>query len=320
MDFCPMTENLVRAYFSTSQAEILNVLEYMADGCVIIGTGSHEYFLDKSQFCQALSGELEERQNIAFQCRDFWCRQQSLGDDACLVYGGGRVFWESDDRRAAIDMDSRFSIIYQKFPCGWKAVHVHHSVPDREQSAGEYYPKSLVEQLRRSQEVAQEMARLSMRDGLTQLYNYSALERHWDGWKTGDCWLFLLDLDCFKTINDTHGHLAGNRVLQEVADMLLSLVRSGDAVYRIGGDEFVVLCRQVRSRDHAELVAQRLLHSAHERGTRMPYWSNISIGATDVIAHDTLESAVERADKALYQVKRSTKNNYLLCGASNPAV
>ncbi|WP_217612334.1 diguanylate cyclase, partial [Deinococcus sp. GbtcB9] len=73
-----------------------------------------------------------------------------------------------------------------------------------------------------------------------------------------DAALISIDLDRFKTVNDTLGHSAGDSLLQQAARRLQSVVRSSDHVGRVGGDEFTVLLSRVRARRDATLVAQKL--------------------------------------------------------------
>lgn len=118
--------------------------------------------------------------------------------------------------------------------------------------------------------------------------------------------LLLIDLDGFKQVNDRHGHAAGDRVLETVAERLRETVREVDTVARMGGDEFVVLLPEVRSADDALIVAEKI-HAAigepiadgaheHHVGT--------SIGISVFPDHgDSAEALLHRADHAMYHGK-----------------
>ena len=312
MDFCETTKELWHIYFSGEQQDLWAALKWLAPDCVIIGTGAHEFYTKVEDFAQALNEEIAERKDIAFQFKDLWCRQKALGEDACLVYGAVRIWWESDDKSIFIDMDSRFSVVYQRIMGEWKIVLMHQSVPNREQADGEYYPKALSEQLRKAQDAANEFAKLAEQDGLTGLSNYAMFQKRWQDWQDKDSWLFMMDLDDFKSINDTYGHMEGNRVLQEVAAVLSTVTRSEDVVCRMGGDEFLLLCGGLQGEEAAAKLARRILKNVNEGSENARHPIRISIGGTAVRYGEPVESAIERADRALYEVKKTTKNRFQL--------
>lgn len=124
-----------------------------------------------------------------------------------------------------------------------------------------------------------------------------------------------LDLDGFKAVNDTHGHVAGDRLLQLVAERLRRIVRTGDLAARIGGDEFIVLSEQI-SAGQLKRFGERLI-----RDISQPYEFDgriaVSIGASVGIAlapeHGMdLESLMGTADAALYQAKSSGKSRCII--------
>jgi diguanylate cyclase (GGDEF)-like protein len=118
--------------------------------------------------------------------------------------------------------------------------------------------------------------------------------------------LFYLDLDGFKIVNDTLGHAAGDQLLIAVAKRLEALVRAGDAVARIGGDEFVVLSRNV-DRGTVANIGQRIIASVAETGYRVGdemAFIGVSVGVALQSEHgDELASLLEAADEALYRAK-----------------
>lgn len=123
--------------------------------------------------------------------------------------------------------------------------------------------------------------------------------------KTGLAVLFI-DVDVLKTINDNHGHAAGDGVIAVVADRLRAAVRGYDLVARMGGDEFVVVLTGARTVEAALRVASRI-HALMEApvevgGTRIR--ASLSIGVALVGAHSDPAVAFDRADAAMYQAKR----------------
>ncbi len=125
--------------------------------------------------------------------------------------------------------------------------------------------------------------------------------------------VYLIDLDRFKQVNDTLGHLAGDQVLIEVAKRLVGAIRLGDTAARFGGDEFAILQPSLQNRGSASAVAERIVESLSRS-----YWIGgqmVEIGASVGVAicpSDTVEEGelVEFADLALYQVKRAGRNAF----------
>ncbi len=120
--------------------------------------------------------------------------------------------------------------------------------------------------------------------------------------------LLLVDLDHFKSVNDTAGHIAGDRVLCDIARLLSSQLREDDELYRIGGDEFAVLMRGA-THDAAIRVAERLVEAAAPTGT------TVSIGIAPV-AGGTADEVRETADRAMYHAKSAGRNRYVMCATA----
>ncbi|MBK9324807.1 MAG: diguanylate cyclase [Hydrogenophilales bacterium] len=123
----------------------------------------------------------------------------------------------------------------------------------------------------------------------------------------------FLDMDRFKVVNDTLGHLVGDGLLQAVAQRLRGSLREGDTLSRIGGDEFMLLLPHIRNRDNAAFIADKILASLkqpfHIEGHEI--FVGISIGiAVFPDDGDTIESLVKHADIAMYHAKDSGRNDY----------
>src|SRR4029453_16437734 len=132
----------------------------------------------------------------------------------------------------------------------------------------------------------------------------------------GDISLLAIDIDRFKEINDTLGHLAGDAVLRDVGSVLTRSSRAGDVVARIGGDEFVVLLPGADG-ETAGVVAERVLdsvrsHSFHTARGVQPVALSIGIGAEHLPDADGVSALRARADEALYVAKRLGRNRVVM--------
>jgi diguanylate cyclase (GGDEF)-like protein len=152
--------------------------------------------------------------------------------------------------------------------------------------------------------VASAMAELARRvdlDGLTGLRNAAAFTADLDSVPSdGASSLVLIDVDNFKTVNDSFGHLAGDRLLQALATELTDALRDGDRIYRVGGDEFAAV---VRAAGPAELeaVTTRLLKAARRVRT------TVSIGTAPFDTAD-VEVTRSQADVAMYGAKAAGRD------------
>jgi diguanylate cyclase (GGDEF)-like protein len=145
-------------------------------------------------------------------------------------------------------------------------------------------------------------------DPLTRLFNYRGFQAAIDDVNSrraeqGGIAVVYIDLDGFKAVNDRYGHEVGNQLLKEVAHRLQEAVRPRDTVARVGGDEFVVLLRDIKDRGHAEQVAHRIVATASSPvllgGHLLPV--RLSEGVTfSNDAHESLGSLVNEADARMY--------------------
>ena len=125
--------------------------------------------------------------------------------------------------------------------------------------------------------------------------------------------VMFLDLDRFKLINDSFGHVVGDQLLIEVAGRLKAEIRMGDTLARLGGDEFMLLLPQPTSREQAEKVALKLIGSLQRpfRLKNKEVYINVSIGIS-VFPDDSddINRLINNADMAMYEVKSTGKNGY----------
>ena len=139
------------------------------------------------------------------------------------------------------------------------------------------------------------------REGLIQNIEKALKE---DKNKQGVDAFFILDLDHFKEINDFLGHGTGDQVLQNTAKILDQCFRKEDIVGRLGGDEFVLLIRRM-----AKKLNESLCNTYEKDGQRIQISASIGI-ALGQAETESFEKLYEKADEALYEVKREQKNGY----------
>jgi len=208
----------------------------------------------------------------------------------------------------------------------WGLLILHHCRDVRVWEPGEI---SLVQRLAtqvaialKQSELHEQVQRLAVTDALTQVANRYRLEAYLE-----ECWnrlmregkplsFVLCDIDLFKQYNDAYGHLAGDRCLRQVADLLSSQVkRPADLVARYGGEEFAIvlpdtdrggaehLVRQLQQR----LEAAKITHPDSPEGRL-----TLSFGIATIIpnADEKMFTLVNRADKVLYQVKRQGRDGW----------
>ena len=137
-----------------------------------------------------------------------------------------------------------------------------------------------------------------------------------NGWKVG---LLFIDLDRFKMVNDTLGHVQGDQLLRTVSERLVSAIRSGDSVARLGGDEFAVILPDMPSSDTAAHVAQKLLDALAEpvaleqREMFVSASIGITVSPTDGEDPDAL---IRNADTAMFRAKELGRGGYQFFAAS----
>ena len=156
-------------------------------------------------------------------------------------------------------------------------------------------------------------AKLSIRDELTGLYNYRyfkellAFECSQLMYQSGRFTVMMMDIDNFKSYNDTHGHPAGDELLRNLAKLIKESVREIDAVCRYGGEEFVVIL-PITDKKGSEAIAKNLLTLVN---LYLPRTISIGIATYPDDAGDQT-GLIAKADKALYEAKRTGKNKYCL--------
>jgi diguanylate cyclase (GGDEF)-like protein len=193
-------------------------------------------------------------------------------------------------------------------------IHAATAVPESVQS--------LLRSLLRVYHAHAEVLRWGMTDSLTGLLNRTAFDAMMPDWLQSDRrrsrqrrerspdrvdWLGVLDLDHFKSINDRHGHAAGDAALRVLAGLLRSLFRARDTVFRIGGEEFAVTLRDATAEEAREAY-ERLRLSFAELDLGTGCRTTLSLGVGHLSADDDPAHLLHRVDQALYRAKHAGRN------------
>lgn len=181
--------------------------------------------------------------------------------------------------------------------------------------------KRLVEQQRQFEDIIQSLQQQAERDGLTGLYNRRKFNavcgneilrgRRYDLPLS----LIMVDIDRFKCINDTFGHLVGDQVLVEVAHLLADRMRESDTLARWGGEEFMILAPHT-GLSQALVLAEQIRGVVE--GNRFSTAGKLTccLGVTQQCDNDTVDWLIHRADTALYHAKNNGRNRVEVFSAS----
>ncbi|QSZ41566.1 diguanylate cyclase [Sulfurimonas aquatica] len=160
-----------------------------------------------------------------------------------------------------------------------------------------------------------ELEQNSNLDSLTKIFNRRALSTFLDDLclketNKYDLHLLILDVDDFKQINDTYGHIAGDKILIFIANLLRKTLRDGDKVFRFGGEEFVIILNRIDMKTSVDVTDRILALISSNKFIYKGESLNVtmSIGKTIYYQDDTPDSILNRADKALYKSKKNGKN------------
>ena len=168
-------------------------------------------------------------------------------------------------------------------------------------------------------QMLEKLQELAITDDLTRLFNsrhfYSQLENeiHRYNRYQRPLSLLMIDVDFFKELNDTCGHLAGDRILNKIAQLIVYCLRNLDTAYRYGGEEFTVILPETTC-DSAMRVAERINQVVHDEvfDVVSDKKISVSIGVTGFSPGETISEFIRRADTAMYMAKDAGRNRTVL--------
>ncbi len=189
-----------------------------------------------------------------------------------------------------------------------------------------FKPKELLAKVKRElklQEMQKELQLLAATDPMTKLYNrryftsasahiFDLAKRH----KTNIS-LIMIDIDNFKSINDTYGHKTGDDVIVNLANILRNQQRKSDIICRFGGEEFLILLPNT-TLQNAKIVAEKIRKNVEKvsiylnEKKSIHYTVSLGVSEVDTQNEANIEEAIKRADTALYEAKKSGRNRTCL--------
>ena len=300
-------------YMKTPEdAEKISLL--LGEQLSVIGTGKHEIYHHKKDFVDGLYLSLLEVQDIEFELLNEEYYGTPLTDSLCVIYGKVWIKEVNDKNKALIvDMDTRFSIVCQYQDLDIQIIHLHHSMPYLEQSEDEHYPKTLLQKANQAVEYSQYLEKIIELDSLTGLYNRIAIENKIDTFlmnhDKGYAFM-VIDVDNFKKLNDTYGHLYGDMILIEIANLLKDLFQEKAYIGRAGGDEFIIFFHQYLSFQDTAHEAYRIIKGCEDLSSKHNNNISCSIGISFSSIESTFSKLYAAADSALYQSKNAGKAQF----------
>lgn len=198
----------------------------------------------------------------------------------------------------------------------WEWCRVHLLMAGKESMIG--FVENYDEQIEKNKKI-EELDYKTKHDVLTGIYNRGTFIEEVEGdlkqsekRKNESAALFLLDLDNFKELNDSLGHIAGDQALEDMVLTLKALKKDSDVLGRIGGDEFMLFMREAADIDSLHSYAKQLNHAMKKTYTAKgkQVTVSVSIGIAMVKEEMTFTQLYEKADAALYKVKNKKRNSY----------
>ena len=159
-DFKKLTEHILRSYLDADSQENMDILELLDDSLSVIGTGKQEFYRNLQEFSKSFTFEAEERTKIRFGWKNFLIEQQDIDETHVMVYGSVLILGTFVNGDTVISMDTRFTILYGLIDGKWKVLHIHHSVPNKEQMENEEFPRTLGHQIEESQNVIRALSNI----------------------------------------------------------------------------------------------------------------------------------------------------------------
>lgn len=288
--------------------------DYLAEDVTLNG-GSWDF---QSQTADNLREILFNKQSITLPLvvlkETYHC--QEVSPDVCVITVEYELSNSPDDESDSVKkrqvLDCKLTVVCQDSEEGVRISHLHHSFLEVSS------PSQVVNLEGTSSVLPKELVEKVEGDSLTGLYNRSTMiekiEEELSQDLAEEAALLMVDIDDFKLINDTYGHINGDAVLQEIAARINRSFRRSDIKGRLGGDEFMVMMRNIPGQQfamqRAEYLCQSLSSIKEINGQDCQV--SCSVGIAMIPRHGkTFDELYEKADVALYRAKELGKNQYV---------
>lgn len=158
MDFKWLTKQLLETYLGSDTLSKVEIQDFLDTNASIIGTGKQEFFKNIEHFLNSFKFDVGKRKNIHFEFKDLEIEENIVDDQCVFVYGSVQIYGLYDKEVTIIHLDSRFTIIYGVRDGKWKVLHIHHSIPDKEQLEDEEFPITLGKQVQQARHEAEALS------------------------------------------------------------------------------------------------------------------------------------------------------------------
>lgn len=314
MDYklCEITRELCENYLLHPSKSTCDLKQRFDDDLVFIGTGKHEVFTSLAALKQ-IWGIYDK--DISFDALSEWYECRQLSENIYLVYGCLLIKEkENNQKEILIEMDTRLSIIYELNGNSCKILHIHHSVPYAEQKCNEHYPKTFSD---KANSIIEKLKKKAEQDSMTGLLNHNALEqyitRHIKNNPSGV--FYMVDIDNFKQINDKYGHVQGDKVIRDFAELLSAVFDSNSYIGRLGGDEFAAFEPNTPDITLIRQKAQKLIDEFAALSCKYGDGPQLSCSVGISLLNNKNKSfchLYKTADKNLYLSKRNKRGTFHL--------
>ncbi len=149
-DFKLLTKQLLETYLGSDTLSDVAIQDFLDSNASIIGTGKQEFFKNIENFLNSFKFDVEKRKNIHFEFKDLEIEENIVDDQCVFVYGSVQIYGLYDKEVPIMHLDSRFTVVYGVRDGKWKVLHIHHSIPDKEQLEDEEFPITLGKQVQQA--------------------------------------------------------------------------------------------------------------------------------------------------------------------------
>ncbi len=296
---------------STLQENLMQRETHLNDAQKIAHVGSWEYTIDEDHF--VMSRELFRIFGInSHHYKPHWetFLDYTLEKDRSYLHS---IF------DTAIEKGSRFDLQYRCQKADGSIINIHTQGKVRKKKDAPTKITGVSMDVTEQHKAQQMIEKLAYYDALTNLPNRLLFRNRLDKAISASnrnneiISVFFIDLDHFKLINDSLGHMVGDELLKQVAKIFLDTLRSEDTVSRLGGDEFTIMLPSIKEMSNLEDIAQKLLNKLNKRLSigKHELYISMSIGIACYPNHGlTSEELLKNSDTAMYKAKELGRNNF----------